>query len=53
MTSYFNKNCRWKAVGELILPADAGKLNPVDSNGHQTWWPSQAFDPVGNCTVLP
>ena len=53
MTSYFNRNRRWQAIGELTLPAGAGKLNPVDSNGHQTWWPSQAFDPVENCTVLP
>ena len=53
MTSYFNRNRRWQAIGELTLLAGTGKLNPVDSNGHQTWWPSQAFDPVGNCTVLP
>lgn len=53
MTSYFNRNRRWQAVGELTLPSGAGKFNPADSNGHQTWWPSQAFDPVGNCTVLP
>lgn len=52
MMSILNKNHRWQAVGELILPAGAGKLSPVDTNGHQTWWPLQAFDPVGNCTVL-
>ena len=53
MMSFFNKNRRWQAIGEVTLPADAGKLNPVDPNEHQTWWPSQAFDPVGNTTVLP
>ena len=52
MTSPLNRNRRWQAVGELTLPAGAGKLSPVDSNEHQTWWPSQAFDPVRNCTVL-
>lgn len=52
MTSILNRNRRWQAVGELTLQAGAGKLSTVDANGHQTWWPLHAFDPVGNCTVL-
>ena len=28
---------RWQAIGELTISAGAGKLNPVEKNGHQTW----------------
>jgi len=52
MASDLNKDRRWQAIGELTIPAGAGKLNPVEPDGHQTWWPSQAFDPVGNCKVI-
>lgn len=48
-----NTEPRWQAIGELTISAGAGKLNPVEPNGHQTWWPSKAFDPVGNCKVMP
>ncbi len=47
-----NNAPRWQAVGELTISAGAGKLNPVEPNGHQTWWPSKEFDPVGNCKVM-
>ena len=53
MKSRLNRNHRWLAIGELTIPAGAGKLNPIEPNGHQTWWPSQAFDPVANCKVMP
>ncbi len=43
---------RWQSIGELTIPAGAGKLNPVEKSGHQTWCPSQAFDPVENCKVI-
>ena len=48
-----NGEPRWQAIGELTISAGAGKLNPVEMNGHQTWWPSKAFDPIGNCKVMP
>ena len=47
-----NRTSRWLAIGELTLSDGAGKLNPVEKRGHQTWWPSQAFDPVENCKVI-
>ena len=53
MKSHLNRNQRWLAIGELSILAGAGKLNPIEPNGHQTWWPSQAFDPVANCKVMP
>ena len=53
MKSRLNRNNRWLAIGELTIPVGAGKLNPIEPNGHQTWWPSQAFDPVANCKVMP
>ncbi len=48
-----NNPPRWQAIGELTIAAGAGKLNPVELSGHQTWWPSREFDPVGNCKVMP
>lgn len=48
-----NTEPRWQTIGELTISAGAGKLNPVEPNGHQTWWPSKGFDPVGNCKVMP
>ena len=53
MASNLNKDCRWQATGELTIPAGAGKLNPVEPDGHQTWWPSKEFDPVEKCKVMP
>ena len=47
-----NSAPRWQAIGELTISAGAGKLNPVEPSGHQTWWPSKEFDPVGNCKVM-
>ena len=52
MNSKFNRNRRWQSIGELTLPPGAGKLNPVEPKGHQTWWPAQDFDPVNNCKVI-
>ena len=53
IASNLNKDRRWQAVGELTISPGAGKLNPVEPNGHQTWWPSQAFDPIKSCKVMP
>ena len=53
MASDLNKDRRWQAAGELTIPAGAGKLNPAELEGHQTWWPSKEFDPVENCKVMP
>ena len=47
-----NTEPRWQAIGELTISAGAGKLNPVERSGHQTWWPSKEFDPVENCKVI-
>lgn len=47
-----NRKLRWQSIGELTLATGAGKLNPPELDGHQTWWPAQAFDPVGNCKVI-
>lgn len=52
LTGALNHNRRWQSIGELTLPPGAGKLNPVEPSGHQTWWPAQDFDPVGNCKVI-
>lgn len=52
MNGRANRNRRWQSIGELTIPAGAGKLNPVEPDGHQTWWPSQTFDPVANCKVM-
>ena len=52
LASYLNNDGRWQSIGELTIPIAAGKLNPVECDGHQTWWPSQAFDPVENCKVI-
>ena len=52
MASDLNKDSRWQSIGELTIPTGAGKLNPIKPNGHQTWWPSKAFDPVENCKVI-
>lgn len=53
LNSDLNKNSRWESIGELAIPTGAGKLNPVERDGHQTWWPSRAFNPVKNCRVVP
>ena len=52
MTSDFNKGGRWQSIGELTIMDGAGKVNPVEPDGHQTWWPSKVFDPVPNCKVI-
>lgn len=52
LTGALNHNRRCQSVGELTLPPGAGKLNPVEPSGHQTWWPARDFDPVGNCKVI-
>ena len=53
MTGRLNDLNRWQSIGVVAIPAGAGKMNPAERNGHQTWWPSQAFDPVNNCKVMP
>ena len=52
LTGSLNQNRRWQSIGELTLSPGAGKLNPVEPTGHQTWWPAQGFDPVDNCKVI-
>ncbi len=52
LASDLNNNSRWQSIGEFTIPTGAGKLNPIEPNGHQTWWPSKAFDPVENCKVI-
>ena len=52
LTGSLNQNRRWQSIGELTLSPGAGKLNPVEPKGHQTWWPAQDFDPVNNCQVI-
>ena len=48
-----NRDGRWKSIGELTLTPGAGKLNPEEEDGHQTWWPTRDFNPVGNCRLMP
>ena len=52
MTGHFNKDGRWQSIGELTIRAGAGKFNPVEADGHQTWWPSIDFNPVPSCKVI-
>ena len=52
MTGRLNNLNRWQSIGVVTISAGAGKMNPAERNGHQTWWPSQAFDPVNNCKVI-
>ena len=49
MESPYNRDGRWQAIGVLTLPPGTGKLNPVERNGHQTWWASRAFNPSAAC----
>ena len=49
LESPYNRNGRWQAIGVLTLPPGTGKLNRVEPNGHQTWWPSRGFDPKEHC----
>ena len=53
LTSDLNENDRWKSIGELTIVTGAGKLNPIEPDGHQTWWPSKDFNPVESCKVIP
>jgi len=52
LASDLNNDNRWQSIGELTIPPGAGKLNPVEPNGHQTWWPSKACDPIADCKVI-
>lgn len=52
LVSDLNKG-QWQSIGKLTIPTGAGNLNPIEPEGHQTWWPSKAFDPVKNCKVIP
>ena len=52
MTGRLNDLNRWQSIGVVTISAGAGKMNPAERNGHQTWWPSQALDPVNNCKVI-
>ena len=48
-----NKNGRrWQSIGKVTLISGAGKLAPIEQDGHQTWWPTKDFDPVDNCEIL-
>ncbi len=47
-----NKAGKWRSIGELTIPTGAGKLNPIEPGGHQTWWPSKDFNPVASCKVI-
>lgn len=52
ITGRGNRKRRWQSIGQLTIPPGAGALNPVERNGHQTWWPSISFNPVENCQVI-
>ena len=49
LDSHYNRDKRWQGIGILTIPPGAGKLNPVELNGHQTWWPSREFNPSEDC----
>lgn len=49
LNSSYNRDGRWQAIGELTIPPGAGKMIPPEPSGHQTWWPSQEFDPSDVC----
>ena len=53
LESDLNEEGRWQSIGELTISTGAGKLNPVEPDGHQTWWPSKDFNPAENCMVVP
>ena len=53
LESRANLRGKWTKVGELTIPPRQGKPNPMENNGHQTWWPSHEFDPVSHCRKMP
>ena len=52
MTGRLNDLNRWECIGVVTITAGAGKMNPAERNGHETWWPLQAFGPVNNGKVI-
>lgn len=52
LASHYNRDRRWQAVGMLTIPPGAGRLNPVEPSGHQTWWPSREFNPLEECGTV-
>ena len=50
--SHYNRDQRWQAIGVLAIPQGAGKLNPMEPNGHQTWWPTREFNPSEECRTV-
>ena len=50
--SPYNRDGRWQAIGVLTISPGAGKLNPVELNGHQTWWPTKEFNPSEDCRSI-
>ena len=52
MASQYNRGRRWQAIGVLTIPPGAGRLNPVEPGGHQTWWPNREFNPSEECRTV-
>ena len=52
LTSHYNRDRRWQTIGALTIPPGVGRLNPVEPSGHQTWWPSRAFNPSEQCRTF-
>ena len=50
--SHYNRDRRWQAIGMLTIPPGAGRLNSVESSGHQTWWPSRELNPSEECRTV-
>ena len=52
LNSPYNRDNMWQAIGVLTISPEAGKLNPVELNWHQTWWPTKEFNPSEDCRSI-
>ena len=52
MNGHYNKKGRWRHIGEVTIQPGAGKLEPPEVRGHQTWWPTRTFNVLANCKAL-
>lgn len=47
-----NEYGRWQGIARLTIDPEQGKLNQVETRGHQTWWPSKEGNFPASCTVI-